>query len=87
MRGDIKQHVDTNSTDFKHGVEAGLNSAEDTKNWQAANELGQELKQEVEKKGPIGEPPLGKASVPLFMRDGPEGNKANAQDEKDASEE
>ena len=87
MRGDIKQHVDTNSVDFKQGVEAGLNSAEDTKNWQAGNELGQELKQEVEKKAPIGEPRLGKASVPLFMRDGPECNKANAQDEKDASEE
>jgi hypothetical protein len=45
---DIKQHVDTSSADFKQGVEAGLNSAEDTKNWQAGNELGRELKDEVE---------------------------------------
>jgi len=47
---DIKQHVDTNSANFKQGVEAGLNSAEDTKNWQAGNELGRELKDEVEDK-------------------------------------
>ena len=40
---DIKQHVDTNSADFKQGVEAGLNSAKDSKNWQAGNKLGQEL--------------------------------------------
>jgi hypothetical protein len=42
MRGDTEHKVDTNSADFKQGVEAGLNSAEDTKNWQAGKELGHE---------------------------------------------
>ena len=55
---DIKQPVDTNSVDFKQGVEAGLNSAADTKNWQAGNELGRELKAEVENKQPESERPL-----------------------------
>ncbi|MBA2526160.1 MAG: hypothetical protein H0V18_10330 [Pyrinomonadaceae bacterium] len=53
MSEDLKQHVDTNSAEFKQGVDAGLNSAEDTKNWQAGNELGQELKDEGEKKEPV----------------------------------
>jgi hypothetical protein len=38
--------VNTKSVEFKQGVEAGLNSEEDTKNWKAGNELGQELKEE-----------------------------------------
>ena len=84
---DIKQHVDTNSADFKQGVEAGLNSAEDTKNWQAGNELGQELKAEVEDDEPVSKSPLKEFSTPLFMSDSPEGNKGNAQDEKDETEE
>jgi hypothetical protein len=87
MSEDIRQHVDTNSADFKQGVEAGLNSAEDTKNWQAGNELGQELKDEGEKKGPVDEILLKEGSTPLFLRDSPEGNKENAQDEKDETEE
>ena len=69
MSGDIKQHIDTNSAEFKKGVEAGLNGGKDMKNWKAGNELGQELKEEV------------------FMSDSPEGNKGNAQDEKDETEE
>lgn len=40
MSEDEKQKVDTNSSKFKQGVEAGLNSEEDTKNWKADNELG-----------------------------------------------
>ena len=40
--------VDVSSIEFKQGVEAGLNSEEDTKNWKAGNELGQELKEEGE---------------------------------------
>jgi hypothetical protein len=35
-----KQGADTTSAEFKAGVEAGLNSEEDTKNWKAGNELG-----------------------------------------------
>ena len=84
---DIKQHVDTNSADFKQGVEAGLNSAEDTKNWQAGNELGQELKDEVENKEPVSVGLFKEPSTPLFLIDSSEGEKGNAQDEKDETEE
>ncbi len=75
MTEDKKQQVDTSSTGFKAGVEAGLNSPEDTKNWKAGNKLGQELKAEGQSKGP------------LFMRDGQEGSMGNAQDEKDEAAE
>jgi hypothetical protein len=44
--------VDATSAEFKQGVEAGLNSEEDTKNWKAGNELGRELREEVEAKAP-----------------------------------
>lgn len=42
-----KQEVDANSVEFKQGVEAGLNSEEDTKNWKAGNKLGRELREEA----------------------------------------
>ena len=42
-----EEQVNTNSAEFKQGVEAGLNSEEDTKNWKAGNELGQELREEA----------------------------------------
>ena len=83
----IKQHVNTNSAKFKEGVEAGLNSSEDTKNWQAGNELGQELQDEGDTTGQISEMLLLDASVPLFLRDTAGGNKGNDQDEKDETEE
>ena len=86
MNGDIEQQVNTNSAEFKQGVEAGLNSAEDTKNWQAGNELGQELK-EGDNKETVSESLFKTPLPPLFMRDSPEGNKENAQDEKDETEE
>lgn len=84
---DIKRRADTNSADFKQGVEAGLNSAEDTKNWQAGNELGQELKDEVEDKEQVSASFLRESSPPLFLSGGSEGKKGNAQDEKDETEE
>ena len=85
---EIEQHVDTNSANFKQGVEAGLNSAEDTKNWQAGNELGQELKNEVENKEPVSNSLLFKEpSPPLFLTDSSEGKKGDLQDEKDETEE
>ena len=84
---DIEQHVDTNSADFKQGVEAGLNSAEDTRNWQAGNELGQELKDEVTNKEPVSEILFKQPLPPLFMSDSSEGKKGNLQDEKDETEE
>ena len=52
MSEDEKQ-VNTKSAEFKQGVEAGLNSEEDTKNWKAGNELGQELKEEGETAEPV----------------------------------
>jgi hypothetical protein len=48
MSEDEKGNVDASSAEFKQGVEAGLNSEEDTKNWKAGNELGLELKEEGE---------------------------------------
>ena len=84
---EIEQDVDTNSANFKQGVEAGLNSAKDTKNWQAGNELGQELKSEVETKEPVSESLYKEPSPPLFMSDSSDGKKGNPQDEKDETEE
>ena len=80
---EIKQQVDTNSTDFKQGVEAGLHSAEDTKNWKAGNELGQELKDEVKNKPPVSESFSRTPSPPLFLSGNSGGKKGNPQDEKD----
>jgi len=88
MSGDVERHVDTNSAEFKQGVEAGLNDGKDTTNWKAGNELGLELKEEVEDDdGPVTQSLIKESSTPLFMRDSPEGNKGNAQDEKDETEE
>ena len=87
MSVDIDQNVDTNSVEFKEGVEAGLNSEEDTKNWQAGNELGQDLKDEGEEKAPADKSLSDEPSTPLFMRDSAEGKQGNAQDEKDETEE
>ena len=87
MSEDLKSNVDTSSVAFKNGIEAGLNSVEDTKNWQAGNELGQELKEDDEAKEPIATPHFSEESIPLFMRDAADGSKGNAQDEKDEAEE
>ena len=87
MSEHTKQNVDTSSAEFKEGVAAGLNSAEDTKNWKARNQLGQELKDEGEKKEPVSEWILNESETPLFMKDGPGGNQGNAQDEKNETEE
>ncbi len=71
-----KSNVNTNSAEFKQGVAAGLNSTEDTKDWKAGHELGQELKNEDQTKEPVKE-------VPLFLKGGSDEHKGNAQDEKD----
>ena len=86
MNEDIKRSVDANSAAFKEGIQAGLNSTEDTKNWKAGNELGVELKEELAVE-PVDKMPSRDASVPLFIRNSREGKKGNAQDEKDESEE
>jgi hypothetical protein len=75
MREGIKQQENTSSAEFEEGVEAGRNSTEDTHSWKARNELGQKLKRE------------GDTEEPLFLRDSPEGNRGDAQDEKDETEE
>jgi hypothetical protein len=87
MDDDMKRDVNTKSAEFNEGVEAGLNSSEDTKNWQAGNELGQELKDEADNTEQISEMLLLDASIPLFLRDTAGGNKGNDQDEKDVPEE
>ena len=87
MSDDLKKNVDTNSPAFNRGLEAGLNSPEDTKNWQAGNELGQELKGDGEKKEPENENPSQDLTTPLFLSDISDGTKGNAQDEKDKTEE
>ncbi|HEV2913769.1 MAG TPA: hypothetical protein VGX92_10870 [Pyrinomonadaceae bacterium] len=81
MSENEKPNVNTNTAEFKQGVEAGLNSEEDTRNWQAGNKLGQALKSEDQIKAPV-------EDVPLFLKDGgSDGRKGNAQDEKDGMEE
>ena len=87
MSGETAQDVDTNSPEFKQGVEAGLNVGQDRENWKAGNELGLELKEEVEADEPIAKTLLKELSTPLFMNDSPEGNQGNPQDEKDETEE
>ena len=87
MSRDIEQHVDTNSAEFKQGVEAGLDGGKDMKNWKAGNELGQELKAEVEDDEPVSKSLLRENSTPLFLSNSSEGNKENGQDEKDETEE
>jgi hypothetical protein len=77
MSENERPNVDTNTAEFKQGVEAGLNSEEDTRNWQAGNKLGRALKNEDRIKAPV-------QDVPLFLRGGgSDGRKGNAQDEKD----
>lgn len=46
--GEDEKNVNASSAEFKQGVQAGLNSEEDTKNWKAGNELGRELREEGE---------------------------------------
>jgi len=87
MSDHTKQKVDTSSMEFSEGVEAGLNSTEDTRNWKAGNELGQELKDETENKERISEKLINDSSIPLFVKDSSGGIRGNAQDEKDETEE
>ena len=53
MGGDTEVDVDVTSSEFKQGVEAGLNSGGDAKNWKAGNELGRELREEGETKATV----------------------------------
>jgi hypothetical protein len=82
-----EKDVNASSAEFKQGVEAGLNSEEDTKNWKAGNELGRELKEEAEATEPVRTNPFSQFSPPLFMKDSTEGTRGNDQDEKDGTAE
>ena len=84
MGEDVKQKVDANSAEFKQGVEAGLNSEEDTKDWKAGNESDQELKGDQTKK-PSSADSSDELSTPLFLRH--RGKKGNDQDEEDETAE
>ena len=85
--GEDEKNVDAGSAEFKQGVEAGLNSEEDTKNWKAGNELGRELRDEGETTEPVRANPFSQFSPPLFMKGSPEGTHGNDQDEKDGTAE
>ena len=86
MSEDIKQHVDTSSTEFKKGLVAGLNPTDDTKNWQSGIELGQALRDEGENTQPVAESVLKESSAPVLIGDS-QGNNGSEQDEKDETEE
>ena len=85
--GEDEKNVNASSAEFKQGVEAGLNSEEDTKNWKAGNELGLELKEEGETVEPVRASSSGEPSLPLFLRGIPDGAHGNEQDEKDETAE
>ncbi len=59
----------------------------DTKSWEAGDELGPAVKEEAREKQTRKKAFADKSSTPLFLKDSPEGNKGNAQDEKDQREE
>ena len=84
MSENVSQHVDTSSPEFAEGVETGLNSTKGTKNWQAGNMLGQELKHEHEQTSTVSEGPLKKNPYLLFTKDH---LGSSDQDEKDETEE
>lgn len=86
MSDEIIPTVDTSSAEFNEGLEAGLNSTEDTKNWQAGNELGQELK-DGESKEPVSESFVKESSTSLLLGSRPKRKEGNLQDEKDETEE
>ena len=85
MSEDPKQKVGPDAAEPERGAEAGPDSAEGTKNRKAGNESGHELKGEGETTQPARENARHESATPLFLRGGPEGNKGNAQDEKDAT--
>jgi len=86
MSVDIKQEVDTNSTKFQEGIEAGRTSGDGATNWKPSNGFGPGLN-EGEKKASVYENTFKKYPTPLFIRQSPSGRMANLQDEKDETEE
>jgi hypothetical protein len=85
MSENQKTNVDANSLEFRRGVEAGIKS-EDTKYWQAGYELGQALS-DRETKEPVQEVIHAESDAALFLMDTLDGQKGDAQEEKDKSAE
>ncbi len=85
MSTNPKSKVEANSREFSRGVEAGLES-EDTKFWQAGYELGQELSEKANQE-PAQEITQRDPDSPLFLADTLDGEKHDAQDEKDKTAE
>ena len=84
MSEDKDPKVDISSPEFKAGVDAGLNSTQATKNWQAGLELGQTLKAEAEIHQTVPETfHKEESTTPLFLRTGQDPPEKNGQDEKD----
>ena len=76
---------DANSREFRRGVEAGLDS-EVTKFWEAGYELGHELNERAALEQ-VKEITQTQPDTPLFLADTLEGQKGDAQDEKDKTAE
>jgi hypothetical protein len=73
-----EQSMAAESAEFKRGFAAGLNSAAEKE-----SPAGASLDQELSKAPAISND----RSTPLFLSDSPEGDKGNAQDEKDETAE
>ena len=81
----VKTDTEANSREFRRGVEAGLDS-EVTKFWQAGYELGHELNERAALEQ-VKEVTQRKPDAPLFLADTLDGQKGDAQDEKDKTAE
>jgi hypothetical protein len=80
-----KTNSDANSREFRRGVEAGLDS-EVTKFWEAGYELGHELNERAAQEQ-VKEITQTEPDTPLFLADTLDGEKGEAQDEKDKTAE
>ena len=85
MGENIETDVDANSHELRRGVEAGINS-EDKEYRQAGNEPDQAFS-DRETKELVKEGVYADSDTPLFLMDTPDGQKGDAQDEKDESAE
>ena len=83
MSNNKETNAEANSSEFRRGVTAGLNS-EDTKHWQGGYKLGEELS-DKETKEPVKQIIQKEADTPLFLKRSSDAHKGDAQDEKDKS--
>jgi hypothetical protein len=80
-----KTNSDANAREFERGVEAGLDS-EVTRFWEAGYELGHGLNERATLEH-VEENSWRKPDIPLFLADTLDGQKGDAQDEKDQTAE